>query len=206
MTNTWFSSDWHLGHKNLVLGTTEWEGEDRRTACRNFKTLQEHDETLIANINDNVKKDDHLYFLGDFSFGGLDNIWFYRKQINCDNIHFVGGNHDHHIRRNKALKIDDGYVNAQYLFNDYNEILEKKIGKEKFVMCHYPMRTWHKSRSAIMLYGHVHGNLHQPYFDRMRTMDVGIDTHPEFRPYHIGEIRAIMSKRDNYENFTDVFE
>ena len=26
-------------------------------------------------------------------------------------------------------------------------------------------------------------------------MDVGIDTHMEFRPYHIDEIRSIMSNR-----------
>ena len=78
-------------------------------------------------------------------------------------------------------------------------------------MCHYAMRTWDRAHhGSIMLYGHSHGTL--PAYSRngnfYKTMDVGIDTHFEFRPYHIDEIRDIMSNRntlniDDYDKNTN---
>ena len=48
--------------------------------------------------------EDTLYHLGDWSFGGIENIWNFRKRINCKNIYLVPGNHDHHIKKNKLEK------------------------------------------------------------------------------------------------------
>ena len=131
MSAIWFSGDWHYGHKNIVLGCSNWED---KTACRNFQTLQEHNDTLIQNINNNCKRSDIIYFLGDWSFGGKDNVEKFRHKINCKNIHLIFGNHDLHIKKN--------YNNCQSLFNSCKEINYKKIGNDNFVMCHYAMRTW----------------------------------------------------------------
>jgi predicted phosphodiesterase len=60
-------------------------------------------QALVDGINKNVKFNDVLIHLGDWSFGGIDKIWEFRKQINCQNIYHVYGNHDHHISRNKVL-------------------------------------------------------------------------------------------------------
>lgn len=195
MSAIWVSSDWHLGHNNIVKGCTRWT---RTEQCRDFKTLSQHDEILLGNINKCVKPDDYLYFLGDFSFGGKENIWLFRDRIQCKNIIFIGGNHDKHIRSNTILTKEKEFKNAQDLFSSYTELLEKKIGNETFIMCHYPFRTWHKiGKGSIMLHGHTHGNLDTYIKGKniLKTMDVGIDTHPEFRPYHIDEIRKIMEKR-----------
>lgn len=198
--NHWFSSDWHYGHKNIVRGCSDWSNKD---TCRNFDTLKEHNDKLVENINRFVKKDDFLHFLGDFAFGGKDNIEEFRKRINCENIFLIYGNHDIHIRKN--------YNNCHNLFKSCKDIEYRKIGKDSFVLCHYAMRTWENAHhGSIMLYGHSHGTL--PEYEtvqeatvaneqklvlpfKFRTMDVGIDTHPEFRPYHIDEIRHIMSTR-----------
>ena len=59
-------------------------------------------------------------------------------------------------------------------------------------------------------YGHSHGNLDeftsltansdwigdQYYTKSYRTMDVGFDTHPEFRPYNFQELKEIMERRN----------
>lgn len=73
------------------------------------------------------------------------------------------------------------------------------------------MRVWDGSHhGAIMLYGHSHGTLDELspeftdptwigegyYLKNYKTMDVGIDTHPAFRPYSITEIVDIMKYRD----------
>ena len=189
--NIWFTSDTHWGHKNIVKGCSDWGDLSR---CRNFETQKEHDETIVKNINRVVGYDDILYHLGDWSFGGDDNIWRFRQRINCRIIHLVGGNHDHLIRKNKILSTDKGLINAKDLFTTYHELYEKKIaGRYDIVFCHYAMETWHKaSKGAWMLHGHSHGGLTKsPY----KKMDVGIDCHPEFRPFHLEEVKEFMSTK-----------
>jgi calcineurin-like phosphoesterase family protein len=214
----YFSSDWHAFHENICRGVSKW---DDKRACRDFETLEEHNETLINNINNTVKKEDIIYMLGDVAFGGKQNLFEFLSRINCKNIHMCLGNHDHHIRKN-ATVLDtlngNKEIRVQTLFKSVNDIMNKKIGNERFVMCHYAMRTWENGHhGSIMLYGHSHGSL--PEYDttlpvtvhtsktnnevvkvmnqtlKFKTMDVGIDTHPEFRPYHIDEIKEIMSSR-----------
>jgi len=197
---TFFSSDFHGSHKGIIRGTSSWENKSR---CRNFDTVEEHDDTLVKNINDAVQADDTLYFLGDFAFGGFDNIRKLREKINCQNIHVILGNHDHHIERNKN-SIQDIFSSVQH----YKEIT---IEGQRIVLLHYAMRVWNLSHvGSWMLYGHSHGSLDDIapifppatwigdgfYIKNSKSMDVGIDCHPEFRPYSFEELREIMSKRE----------
>lgn len=189
----WFCSDPHYGHKNIVRGESKW---DSLQACRDFNTLEEMNQTLVQNINNNVKENDILYCLGDWSFGGLYNVYDFRKQLNVKTIHLVLGNHDHHIENNKSIPTNGGkmFINTKDLFTSVNHYIHKKINGQRMVLCHYAMRTWDKGHhGSWMLYGHSHGTL--PWYDNYKTMDVGFDTHPEFRPYHFDEIKEIMDKR-----------
>ena len=52
------------------------------------------------------------------------------------------------------------------------------------------------NKGAIHLYGHSHGGIK----DFGKSMDVGIDAHKEFRPFHINEILQIMEKREIGKN------
>src|SRR5215216_1524227 len=132
---SWFSSDWHFAHQNIVKGESKWED---KSACRNFNTLTEHDNTLIENINRVVKKDDQIYMLGDWAFGGKQNVYELWKRINCKNIHLCLGNHDHHIRKNTIILDDKGAeINVHSLFKSISDIITKKVASERFVMCHY---------------------------------------------------------------------
>lgn len=207
--NRWFTADLHLGHSNIVHDVSEWKDKSK---CRNFKTLHEHNEFILNKINSYCLEDDELYLAGDFSMGGKDNVEKFRKKIRCKNIHFIEGNHDIHLAKN--------YNNVQSLFSSYNVRLKKKFGKNLFIIDHYPIFSWeNKYSGAIHLYGHVHGRLpfmHRdavnkqeagewlmygvPESAKYRAMDIGIDTHPEFRPYHLDEILNIMSNRINKKN------
>jgi len=214
--NIFFCSDPHYNHKNIVKGTATWED---KSLCRNFETLEEHDQTLVNNINNTVKENDILFCLGDWSFGdykngeNITNISKFRNQLNCKNIHLILGNHDIEIQKNKN--------NIKELFSSVNNYLEicitdnpiiqnQKPFKYNIILCHYAMRVWNKSHhGSWMLYGHSHGSLDefipitanptwigdQYYIKNYRTMDVGFDTHKEFRPYSFQEIRDIMNNR-----------
>lgn len=120
--DVWFTSDTHYNHKNICYGLSDWTDKDQ--SCRKFDTIEEMNEKLIKNINDYVKENDTLYHLGDWSFGGKESIWEFRRRINCKNIILVPGNHDHHIKNNKPNKVKwirdyQGPIDQWYEFDDY---------------------------------------------------------------------------------------
>ena len=194
MSNIFFTSDTHHNHKNICIGVSEWD--DKAKSCRNFQTLEEMNETIVNNINKYVKQDDILYHLGDWSFGGIDNIWEFRKLINCKSIYLVPGNHDHHIKKNKLLSNYDN-VPAQYLFTKVlPELTKIVIDKQEIILSHFPLEEWENmDRGSWMLHGHSHHT--KDYTDLnmyAKRMDVGMDWE-EFRPYNWDEIKEVMKER-----------
>lgn len=106
MSKIWFTSDTHYNHKNICRGTSTWDlSEEIHQKTRDFDTIEEMNDYIVKGINDNVKENDILYHLGDWSFGGIDSIWEFRRRIKCKNIHLVLGNHDHHIENNRMIYI-----------------------------------------------------------------------------------------------------
>lgn len=191
-SNIWFTSDTHFHHKNIVTGTSTWEKteESENQKTRNFETLEEHDETLVNNFNQLIKPDDILYHLGDWSFGGHEQIKIFRNKLNCKNIHLIFGNHDQHIEPKHSI------YRGCFSSVDYVKQFSLKLGTEKtnkygkqgFFLSHYSHQVWNKSHhGAIHLFGHSHGSIK----GIGRSMDVGVDTNNLF-PYHLDEILFLM--------------
>lgn len=218
--NIWFTSDTHYQHKNLCLGVSEWD--DKEKSCRKFQILEEMNELIVKNINDNVKENDTLYHLGDWSFGGIENIWEFRKRINCKNIHLIFGNHDHHIINDKILsncswsfnktnfiedfpnniKFPDGTIDHMFdvytkdLFLSTQYYLDLKVGKQHLILSHYPIEEWDGiGHGYIHLHGHCHGKLNLSETNTIyRRFDVGCDTN-YLKPYSWDNIKKIMEQR-----------
>ena len=163
MADTWFTSDFHLGHFNII-----------RYCNRPFADTQEMNEAIIERMNASVKPSDVLYFLGDFCMGGPKAVALYRNQIACKTIHFIDGT---------TRKV-------QHLFTSLSSLSEIRVGKQGIVLCHYAMKVWPQhSHGTWQLYGHSHGNL--PDDPLSLSIDVGVDSH-DFRPWHFDEIHAVM--------------
>jgi calcineurin-like phosphoesterase family protein len=199
LPEVWIFSDPHYNHKNICRGTTNWrtiEGEIPVSQTRDFSTLDKMNESIVNGINWNVKQDDILICLGDWSFGGFEYIEEFRNRIVCKNIHLVLGNHDHHIERNRG--------DIQNIFTSVSDYETLIIGKRTFRLFHYPIQSWDGMNKGVI---HLHGHVHLPNdkkFGSGKKMDVGIDGHPEFRPYHIlKEIVPIMEKRQSISDMTD---
>jgi calcineurin-like phosphoesterase family protein len=193
--NLWFGSDFHYGHKNIVLGVTEWrepDGTKPLNRCRNFQTVEDMNFTLVENINNSVKENDILIFDGDWSFGGESNIKLFREQIYCRNIHSILGNHDHNIdKKIENRKLFTSVHNYLNLVVDRKNHLNENY-KITFICQHYPIASWDSFRKGtIHLFGHLHSNMVGPG----KCMDIGIDKHPDFRPYNLDEIMNIMNKQ-----------
>ena len=182
--NIWFTSDTHFGHTNIAGPTVSvW-----KNGYRNFNSVQEMNDAIVHNFNKVVGGDDILYHLGDWSFGGIHNIYYFRKSLICKNIHLILGNHDKHIT-NKDIKFHDTSFNPIDLFSSVQDVFTGKIGSREFHLSHYSHQVWPASHKGVIhLFGHSHGSLK----GLGRSMDVGVDTHKEFRPYHINEIIKIM--------------
>jgi calcineurin-like phosphoesterase family protein len=205
MSNVYFTSDTHYGHSNIASPhTSKWKG-----GYRDYKSLEEMNQDLVKNINKVVKPEDTLWHLGDWSFGGIENIWKFRKQILCDNIHLILGNHDHHIEENKELNIPEedreycfhrfgGFatIPAKQLFKSVQHYKELSLNGRIFVLSHYAHRVWHGSHKGwIHLYAHSHDSL-PPYG---KSKDVGVDTAIRetglARPFATGEIINFMENQ-----------
>lgn len=211
--NHWFAGDFHYWHKNICKGESSWND---KSGCRNFADRREMSTYIVDQVNKHVMPNDILWFGGDWSFGGIQNVWNLRKRLNVKTIYFCIGNHDSKIKDNKILPnvVRDGAgflvdyngeedlefteVRAQELFTDVQPMYEIQIHGQRITLCHYSMKTWYfHNKGSWMLFGHSHGSL-QP---EGKTMDVGIDNlHDnvlgEYRPIKFQEIQKIMSKKE----------
>lgn len=176
----------HYSHKNICRGVSQWEVNEGNQRTRDFNTLEEMNDVLVNNINALVKENDTLWHLGDWSFGGHQQIKIFRDRLNCKNINLVFGNHDQHIEPNNS-PYRNLFKSVQY-YKELDIRVDRKwnqVQKVKICMSHYAMRVFNKSHhGAIQLFGHSHGSL--PDLNN-RQMDVGVDTN-NYYPYHLDEI------------------
>jgi calcineurin-like phosphoesterase family protein len=190
--NLFFTSDTHYGHTNICRATTNWTDADNVT--RDFESLTHMNDTIVDNINSVVCENDVLIHLGDWSFGGFENIEEFRNRIICKNVHLVLGNHDHHIERNKD--------NIQRLFTSVNHYInldlrrpslvkKGEMDKFKFVLMHFPIASWDGMNDRVI---HLHGHVHLPPHQRIadgRAMDVGVDGN-DLKPISLDEVRTLL--------------
>lgn len=203
--NIYFTADTHYWHKNLCYGESVWK--DRESKTRRFDSKKEMSRHIVNQFNEVVGKNDYLFHLGDWSYGGINNIWNFYKQLNCNNIFIIFGNHDHHIINNKLLPncvytsdskfIDNDLidhscyspVNAQDLFVEACHYLEIKINGKYVILFHYPLESWNKrNKGSYMLHGHTHTGMGQNATENIQNrIDVGIDNYckifGEYKPF-----------------------
>jgi calcineurin-like phosphoesterase family protein len=192
------TSDTHYGHKNICRGVTAWrlpDGSIPIDQTRDFETMDEMNDAIINNINSVVGQDDVLIHLGDWSFGGFENIQKFRDRIVCKEIHLILGNHDHHIENNRE--------GCQELFSSVNHYTKLMYKYDTIVLMHYPIDSWDGLNKGHI---HLHGHCHLPQqkvFGKGRRMDVGIDGNMFFMPYSLDNVVKILKMRDIRSNMDD---
>lgn len=219
--NCFVTSDTHISHKNIVRGETAWSLERANNSVRDFDTRDEMNITIINNINAVVRENDWLIHLGDWSFGGIEQIWEFRKRLNVKNILLVRGNHDHHIHpESKPIYIDNEdisiaeklgievrreehkhipYVLTQELFtyvtvNPWVKVIYPNMAFN-FDLFHRPMVTWEKiSHGNFHLFGHLHSSPENKLNFPGKCMDVGIDGN-NMKPYNLMDVVKLLQKK-----------
>jgi calcineurin-like phosphoesterase family protein len=166
----WFSSDYHLGHANII-----------KYCNRPFGSLEEMNETIIKNHNERVKPEDTIFLIGDFCFrnsaGGKvgEGIQVKAKEwearLNGNIIH-IKGNHDYS--------------------NSTKTIIEKLViryGGKKICLIHNP--KYADINYEINFTGHIHTDWE--IFKLVKAnketccINVGVDVN-KFRPVSFEEL------------------
>jgi calcineurin-like phosphoesterase family protein len=134
-----------------------------------------------------VGRDDIVYHLGDFCWGGPIAASVYRRRLN-GRIHLIIGNHDKYALREPELwdsisHYKEANVQSQYLPN----------GRQIIILCHYAFKVWNGSHNGTWsLYGHSHGNLKDD--PNSTSLDVGVDCW-DFFPVSCSQLANAMGKK-----------
>lgn len=163
---TFFTSDLHFFHNNVI------------DFCkRPFGSVDHMNHTLIANWNSVVSEEDHVWFLGDFSFGKYDETEDVLAQLKGIK-HLIVGNHDRKGRADKLFNRD-----WSNFFVDSHDYFRLKVDEQKFVLCHFPFASW--ERGYINLHGHLHSL--KGYKNKFKQYDVGVDAN-DYTPILLSDV------------------
>lgn len=141
MAETWFISDTHFSHKNIL----EYE-----PTARPFASIEEMNEAMIERWNSVVKPNDKVYHLGDFCMGGKHNVAI-AGRLN-GNKRLIMGNHD-------------AYPAEEYL--KYFKSIHGVLFWNSLILTHVPVHPHCLPKRAIgNAHGHLHSKqieIHEPY-------------------------------------------
>lgn len=189
-SKVFFTSDTHFGHANII-----------KLCNRPFANADEMNEELIKRWNEKVGKDDYVFHLGDFAFGG-STLWNSILDRLNGHIILILGNHDF-----KNLR--SGYMSR---FEDVQQQMYIQIGGKSVYLNHYPYLcfggSYKNDQSVIQLFGHVHSSPYNTGKDAQRLehlfptqYDVGVDNN-DFRPISFDEVLEKIKQNSECKNVT----
>jgi calcineurin-like phosphoesterase family protein len=190
-----FTSDTHFRHNQSFIFET-----------RGYKNRYEHDDALIAKINEVVRPEDTLIHLGDFCLNitppEFNEIL---ARINCQNIAYIWGNHNSCIRKHyedavateygKDIEVYPYAIGKLTYLGYYKELI---VNGHMIVIHHYPHQIWNQmQKSAWQLSGHSHYSNPITQLDHPdnKILDVGWDGHG--KPLSFPEIQKIMMNKNH---------
>ena len=189
----WFSSDWHLGHKNII-----------KYCDRPFDNIEEMNKVILEYYNTIVGPNDVFYHLGDFALNKKFAIDYVSK-MNGHKV-LISGNHDATFSGHKKYqKAVEEYKNAGW--TDVKQELQIALKNDRVVLLsHLPyLKEGHDKRylnmrpqdqGLFLLHGHLHG-----WYKKSNNMiDVGLDAHDGQILSEDDVIELINDERDYIES------
>ena len=143
----YYIADTHFGHKNIIM-------HDANDGCKQFSSIEEHDELIINNWNNRITSQDKIYILGDFSWLSNRGTEELIKKLN--GIKFlIKGNHDRWCKDSACKKL------FQEIY-DYKAIID---GNNRVILFHYPIMFYQEQhKNSIHLYAHLHNSREEKLF------------------------------------------
>ncbi len=173
-----FTSDCHFGHENIL-----------KLCSRPFDSVKEMNEALIANWNQKVKGNDTVYILGDM---------FYRYHGDCADIlrrlkgkkRLVLGNHDTSWTGRTDL--------AKY-FLSVEPMQEVSVQGRLAILCHYPLVTWKKEQTSLMIHGHIHNDTARDFWPLLAARENVLNAGCEVNGYAPVTLDELMENNRTFK-------
>lgn len=186
MSEVYITSDLHFGHNQPFLYEP-----------RGFNSIEEHDKIIIANINETVEEEDTLYILGDLMLNDTAYGMECLKQIKCQDIRIVLGNHD----TNSRIELYKTLPNVCII--GYAALIKHK--KWNFMLSHYPMLTnnFDDDKKPFCRVWNLCGHSHTKIWADQQTNSIHCELDAwDNRPVnieHIKEMAKILAGKTTYE-------
>lgn len=189
MSNTFFSSDHHFYHANII-----------NYSARPFATVEEMNEKLVENWNKVVKPGDTMYYLGDFSLAHRA-VTVFVPRLNGD-IHLIAGNHDHvhpvHYKKDdKGERMRKVYYEAGIKSIKLEDKMH--IGKHSVKLHHMPYTDDHTESERYTKWRPTNeggwllcGHIHEKWKLKDKQLNVGVDVW-DYTPVAIEQIEEILN-------------
>lgn len=188
MSNTFWTSDLHFGHKNLVF---EYSKDARlNDQGHSFESTDEHDQTLIDRWNSVVKPDDAVWVLGDIVINkrNLHKV----EKLNGRKL-LVMGNHD-----NFKQDVCFGELFGPNRFQRPFGCAEKRFGSLRTIMTHIPVHPSQFYRYDFNLHGHLHDkkvmDIHNPDIEDLRYVNLSME-HWNMTPVSFDQLNKELQRR-----------
>ncbi|MEO6988547.1 MAG: metallophosphoesterase [Aquihabitans sp.] len=185
---TWFTSDLHLGHANII-----------RYCDRPFANVAEMNRALVDRWNEVVGADDTVWVLGDHAMGPIVESLALTAQLKGYKI-LLAGNHDRcwygHGPKSEIWI-------ERYLAAGFAEIRQGTqtydMGGRKILLNHFPYvgdshdeDRFNTARPRDDGEWLLHGHVHERWDQNDRMINVGVDVR-NFRPMPETEVMALIA-------------
>lgn len=188
MSNVFFTSDLHIGHR-FVAGLRGFEDD-----------LEGHTDAVIDGWNSVVREGDQVWVLGDLtcSNGAIPAALEIIKSLPGEK-HFIAGNHDpvHSLHR-QAHKWQARYLEA---FQSVQTFAKRKVEGEQVLLSHFPYHEDTEGRyeirytqfrlpdeGLVLIHGHTHSD---KKVTSPRELHVGVDAW-NFKPVPLSIVEAFV--------------
>ncbi len=185
-SHIFFTSDTHFNHDNII-----------KFCARPYQSVAEMNEDLIRRWNEKVGKNDIVFHLGDFAWGGATKWIPILERLN-GHIILCLGNHDE-ANITPTAELFFKHIRYQYKI---------MVGKVQLYLNHHPFLTWGGTyrENVWQLFGHVHSvPVDNPTYNsgadaeripylRPNQYDVGCDLN-NCTPLSFNEVKEIILRQ-----------
>ena len=204
--NTFFTSDHHLGHANIIRFEPLNRVDERGVM---FESVNQMDEFLIERWNEVVGLDDLVYHLGDASYK-RETLRAVLPRLNGRKI-LICGNHDPYFERMASgdpakIKLAERRAKEDGFESIHTELEIEVEGIGRVKLNHYPYAPLKDGDELFARYLElrpiptgekvlIHGHVHSQWFSKEHggrlMINAGVDTW-RLRPLSVEDLQGVL--------------